>query len=218
MKIFLASASFDDVRWASSCGFLDGVLVSPSLLDGEASGAPARALELARLFACPVILSLGSRDAEELYREGRELSREADEVILEFPLAADTVEGMHRATGDGVNVAASMVFTSAQALLAARAGAAAVLVHINALESQGQNASATFTEMRRIFDAHRLECELFAVGPTSAGQVALCAAAGVDAVIVDASVLRDLLLHPLADRTFDALLSSTPAPSRARTV
>jgi transaldolase len=217
MKIFLASASFDDVRWAAACGFLDGVLVSPAYVEGEVPGATARARELARVFACPVILSLGTRDAEELYREGRDLAREADEVILDFPLAVDTVEGIHRATVDGVNVAASMVFTSAQALLAAKAGAAAVLVHITALEAQGQNAAATLSEMRRIFDVHRIECEIVAVTPTSAGQVALCAASGVDAVVLEVSVLRDLLLHPLADRTLDALLASSPTMSRART-
>ncbi len=217
MKIFLASASFDDVRWAASCGFLDGALVSPALMEGEVESATARALEIARLFACPVILSLGSHDAEELYREARALAHNTDEVILEFPLAADTVEGLHRAMSDGMQVAASMVFTTAQALLAAKAGASAVLVHMRALEAQGQNATTTLGEMRAIFDVHRLECEIVAVTPGSAGQVAACAASGVDAVVLEPSVLRDLLLHPLADRTLDALLQTGPGV-RARAV
>jgi transaldolase len=217
MKIFLSSTSFDDVRWAADCGLLDGVLVSPALLDNEVSGPQAHALEISRIFACPVILSLGTRDAEELHREAHELARTTDQVILEFPLALDTVEALHRAIADGMQVAASMVFTSAQALLAAKAGAVAVLVHMGALEAQGQNAADTLGEMRDIFDLHRMECELIAVRPSSAGQVATCAVSGVDAVVLDISVLRDLLLHPLADRTLDALLQST-IPTRARTV
>src|SRR6185436_20522914 len=129
-----------------------------------------------------------------------------DQVILEFPLALDMVEALHRAVGDGMQVAASMVFTSAQALLAAKAGAAAVLVHMGALEAQGQSAPATLAEMRNIFDVQQLECDIIAVRPNSAGQVAACAASGVDAVVIEVTVLRDLLLHPLADRTLDALL------------
>jgi len=218
MKIFLTSTSFDDVRWASTCGVLDGVLVSPAVGESEVEGPQARALEISRIFACPVILSLGTHDAEELYGEARDLAHSTDQVILEFPLALDTIEALHRAISDGMRVAASMVFTSAQALLAAKAGAAAVLVHMGALEAQGQNAATTFTEMRTIFDAHRIECEIIAVRPSSAGQVAACAASGVDAVVLEISVLRDLLLHPLADRTLDALLQATPTVARARTM
>jgi transaldolase len=218
MKIFLASSSFDDVRWAAACGLLDGVLVSAALLDSDVSGAQAHALELTRLFGCPVILSLGSHDADELCREARELSRTTDQVMLEFPLAIDTVEGLHKAMSDGMQVAASMVFTSAQAWLAAKAGASAVLIHMGALEAQGQNARATLAEMRAIFDVQRLECEIIAVRPGSAGEVAACAACGVDAVVLEVTVLRDLLLHPLADRTLDALLQPSHGATRALTV
>ncbi|HWP03909.1 MAG TPA: transaldolase family protein [Gemmatimonadaceae bacterium] len=208
MKIYLATASFDDARWAAGCGLLDGLLVAPSMVESSASTA-ARAVELSRLFAIPVILSLATRDASLLYSEGKEVARECDDVVVDFPLGADTIEELHRATVDGVSVAASMVFTSAQALLAAKAGAAAVLVHIPVLEAQGQTAAAALGEMRRIFDIHRMECEIVAVTPSSAGEVSVCAAAGADAVVLQPSVLRDLLLHPLADRTLDALLAAT---------
>lgn len=216
MKIYLAASAMDDVRWASACGLLDGALVSPAYMDGEPDGVRAHALEIERLFACPVILSLARHDGEELYGEARDVARESDQMIVEFPLALDTIEVIHRATVDGIRVAASLVFTSAQALLAAKAGAAAVLIHMRALESHGQNAAATLTEMRAIFDTQRMECEIVAVTPGSAGQVAACAASGVDAVVLETSVLRDLLLHPLADRTLDALLQPADRLARAR--
>lgn len=212
MKIILASASMDDVRWAMTCGLVDGVLVAASHLEADYPGADARAhaAEIARLFPCPVLVSTGARDADELYRDARECTRLSDQLICEFPLATDTVEHLHRAVGDGAKVAASMIFTAAQALLAAKAGADVVLVHVNALEAQGQNAAATLRDMRGIFDGHRIECEIYAVTPKSAGQVGMCAAAGVDAVVLENSVLHDLLLHPLDDRTLDALLIGAP--------
>lgn len=208
MKILLSLTTSDDVRWAASCGFLDGILMSPALLDGDVPTA-AQAIETTNRFGCPAILSLGTRDTDELRREARELAHDTDQVMMEFPLSLETVEAIHQATVDGVRVAASMVFTSAQALLAAKAGAAAVLVHVGALEAQGQTAATTLAEMRAIFDTQRLECEIIAVRPSSAGQVAACAVAGVDAIVVELPVLRDLLIHPLADKTFDALLQPT---------
>jgi transaldolase len=217
MKIFLSLTSPDDMRWAATCGFLDGVLVSPALLHHDVTPPSEAALETTHRFGCPVILSLGTRDVEELRRDARDLARSTDQVMMEFPLSLDTVDAIHQATTDGVRVAASMVFTAAQALLAAKAGAAAVLVHVGALEAQGQTAAATLSEMRAIFDVQRLECDLIAVRPSSAGQVAACAVSGADAVVVEISVLRDLLIHPLADKTLDALLqpSTAAVPARA---
>jgi transaldolase len=210
MKIFLSLSSFDDVRWAAASGFLDGILMSPALLDGDVPTA-AQAVETTNRYGCPAILSLGTRDLDDLRREARELAPTTDQVMMEFPLSLETVEAIHQATIDGVRVAASMVFTAAQALLAAKAGAAAVLVHVGALEAQGQTAATTLAEMRAIFDTQRLECDIIAVRPSSAGQVAACAVAGVDAIVVEISVLRDLLIHPLADKTLDALLQPSAA-------
>jgi hypothetical protein len=127
MKIFLASASFDEIRWATSAGLADGVLVSSALIDSDIVGATARAraLQIARSFPVPIILSLGTHDAGELYHEARDGMRETDHLILEFPFSADTADALHRAVENGVKVAASMIFTPAQALLAAKCGASA---------------------------------------------------------------------------------------------
>jgi transaldolase len=213
MNIFLASASFDEIRWATSAGLADGVLVSDALFDSELLGttARARALQIARSFPVPVILSLGTQDAAELYDEARDGMKQTDHMILEFPFSAGTADALHRAVENGVRVAASMIFTPAQALLAAKCGASAVLVHINALEAQGSAFSTSLRDTRSIFDTHRIECEIIAVTPRSAAQVGACAAAGVDGMVLEPSVLRDVLVHPMSGGTLDDLLSSSPS-------
>ena len=219
MNIFLASASFEEIRWATSAGLADGVLVSSALLDSEIGAATprTRATQIARTFPVPIILSLGTRDAAELYHEALEGMRDTDHLILEFPFSAETADAMHRAVENGVKVAASMIFTPAQALLAAKCGASAVLVHVNALEAQGNSCSTALRDMRSIFDTHRIECEIIAITPRSAAQVGMCASAGVDGLVLEPSVLRDLLVHPMAGATLDDLLSDSRS-SRARSL
>lgn len=218
MKTYIATASPDDVRWAVACGLADGILVSASMLDAElpSDDLRVRALELSRLIDGTVIVSVGARDAGVLYHEGRELARLSDQLVLDMPLDAATLESLHRAVIDGSRVAASMVFTSSQALLAAKAGAMAVLVPVAALDALGLNLANTLSEMRAIYEMHLIECEIVAVCPVSASQFGVCAASGADAVVVDVSTVRDLLLHPLTDRTLDAMLPDVTARARGR--
>ena len=218
MKIHIATANVDELRWAADCGLADGALLSASMLDGGfgANNLRARALDFTRIVSGPVFVSSGARDSGILYHEARELSKASDQIIAEMPLDLASLEALHHASGDGSRVAASMVFTSSQGLLAARAGAAAILVPVTALDAQGLNVGATLAEMRAIFDKHLIECEIVAVCPLSATQVGACALAGVDAVAIDVSTLRDLLLHPLTDRTLDAMLPDILARGRNR--
>lgn len=218
MKIYLASTSFDDVRWASACGLLDGVVVSPPTGDDEdITTLAARALEIVRVFACPVLLSPGHSDVDALYREARDLSRETDEVTIEYPVQGDTMEGLHRAASEGLRVAAGGIATTAQALMAAHAGAAAVLIDVPALESEGRDAVATLSQIRRIFDVQQMECEVVARGLTHAAGVAACAAAGAEALILDPVALRGILGRSAFDSS-DAALTFGGTVRRPRPV
>ena len=143
--------------------------------------------------------------------------RETDHLILEFPFSADTADALHRAVENGVKVAASMIFTPAQALLAAKCGASVVLVHVSALEAQGSSFGTSLRDMRSIYDSHRIECEISAVTPRSAAQVGACAVAGVDGMVLEPLVLRELLAHPSTGGTLDDLLSDSRS-ARARTL
>lgn len=206
MKIYLASTSFDDVRWASACGLLDGIAVAPPAGDEpELTTTAARALEIVRVFACPVLVSPAERDVDVLYREGRDLARETDDVTIEYPVSVETMEGLHRGASEGLAVAAGEIGTTAQALVAARAGASAVIIDLPSLEAQGRDAVAILSEIRRVFEVQQLECEVIARGAGNARQVAACAAAGADALIIDPAVLRDVLTRS-TDR-FDATAS-----------
>jgi transaldolase len=208
MRILLTSASAEEVRWASKLGVLDGVLTTPKMLTAT-SAASERELvvELCHAARAPVYITVHAVDAQAIYRDGKELAKLSDQIVVQVPLVEDAIGAIRRLCSDGVRVAAMLVFNGAQGLIAAKAGAASVITSVDHLDSAGFSGVEVVRELRSVFDAGRTECDVVAVGPSSASQLADCVLAGADGVAVSVETLRSLLVHPLTDRGLDQLLN-----------
>ncbi|MEO6528850.1 MAG: transaldolase family protein [Gemmatimonadaceae bacterium] len=216
MKIFLATASTDDVAWGAAHGMLDGVLTSPGDLADEGDGEPRGHLaELCRIVHGPIFAAVHSIDTTGSYRDGKELAKLSDQIVIQLPLVEDTLGAMRRLQTDGIRVAATHVFNSAQALLAARAGASSVVIAVDRLDAAGHDGVAMVAEVRTAFDASDAECDVIALHAASPAQFGACAVAGADAVAVSAELCRALLVHPLTDRGIDEFLGDVARLRRA---
>lgn len=208
MRLLLATADPDEIRWAAASGLLDGVLTTPALL--RAGGADAdreRIEEICALTAAPVYVAVHGVSGDDIYRDARAMARLSDQVIVQVPLVEDAFGAMHRLHADGVRLAAMLVFNAAQALLAAKAGASSVITPLDQLDAVGHSGGDVVRELRRVFDASRTECDILAVRPTTAQQFSDAALAGADGIAVSPDVLRALLVHPLTDRGLDEFLN-----------
>ena len=210
MKIFLASADLEQVAWAAETGLADGVITTPALLHAAGAITDPRGLlqDLSRAIAGPVIASVESVQSEEMYRDGRELARLSDQIVVEVPLVEDGVVAIRRLSTDGVRVAASLVYSPAQALLAAKAGASVISCVLQQLDAEGQHGLQVVEEIRSVFDAGGAECDILVSSATSASEFTRCVLAGADSVGLGGEVLRALLVHPLTDRGVDRLLTT----------
>ncbi|OYV66946.1 MAG: hypothetical protein B7Z72_10440 [Gemmatimonadetes bacterium 21-71-4] len=208
MKLLLATADLDEIRWAAASGLLDGVLTTPALLrDAGAEQDRERIQEICASTTAPVYVAVHAVDGDELYHDARAMARLSDQIIVQVPLVEDAFAAMHRLSTDGVRLAAMLVFNAAQALLAAKAGASSVITPLDQLDAVGHSGGDVVRELRRVFDASRTECDILAVRPTTAQQFSDAALAGADGVAVSPAVLRSLLLHPLTDRGLDQFLN-----------
>ena len=209
MKIFLGSAVLAEVAWAADAGLADGVMTTPAQLHDE-GGADARGLiqDLCRASAGPVVVSVESVRSDDMYRDGRELARLSDQVVIEVPLVEDGVAAIRRLSTDGVRVAASLVYSPAQALLAAKAGATMVSCALQQLDAEGHYGLQVVEEIRAVFDAAGMECDVLASSAVSASEFTRCVLAGADGVVLTPETLRALLVHPLTDRGVDRLLNT----------
>ena len=221
MRLFLATTSIDEIRWASSAGLIDGVVATPTIIATELPNSDALDVVagIARATTLPVCASVPAIRAADIYKGARELAKVAEHLIVAVPFIEDAVPAIRKLANDGVRVAATLVYSAAQGILAAKVGAAMVTVAIDSLESVGQDGRAVLSELRAAFDHGGMECDVAAAGPSSAASFAACAAAGADVAIVTPAVLRALLQHPLTDRGLDRFLgdiSRRPKPRRTK--
>ncbi|AHG90907.1 Transaldolase [Gemmatirosa kalamazoonensis] len=219
MRILLASASPADIRWAADHGLADGIVTSPSLLANERSGADPRELlaEICRQVGLlPVHASVAAVDPNDMYRDGRELAKVADSIVVEVPLVDDAVVAIRRLASEGVRVAATLAFNAAQALLAAKSGASSVTIAVDQLHELGTDSIVVVQESRRLFDRAGAECDLVAAYPRGSAEFIACGLAGADAVTVDVENLRSLLVHPLTDRGVDRFLKELATRPKPR--
>ena len=216
MKIYLATASTNDIAWGAAHGMLDGVITSPGLLAEDADAEMRVHLaELCRLVHGPIFASVHSVDGTNAYRDGRELAKISDQIVVQLPLVEETLGAMRRLQTDGVRVSATQVFNTAQALLAARAGASSVVIALDRLDAAGHDGVTTIAGLRAAFDASDAECDVIALNASSPAQFGACAVAGADAVAVSADLCRALLVHPLTDRGIDEFLGDVTRLRRA---
>src|SRR4029079_8176856 len=116
MKILLASADLDDIAWAASNGFLDGVMTTPALLREHEQDERELLAEIWRVVDGPVYVTVHAIDGEDVYQDGRELARLSDQIVVQVPLVEDAIGAVRRLANDGIRVASLFVYTPAQGL------------------------------------------------------------------------------------------------------
>ena len=209
MKLLVASADLSEVSALCDAGLADGVYITPTLLhEADPAGDPFSRLDgLCRLVNRPVYATVGSATTADIIRDGRDLARLSDHLVVRIPFVEDAVPAIRRLSAEGVRVCAALVFSAAQALLAAKAGAQTVSVQVDALEAQGEDGVAAVGAIHEVFARHQVPCDVLVVAAMSAARLLAFSRAGADLAAVTAPALRAMLLHPLTDRGMDQHLS-----------
>jgi transaldolase len=206
------------VQWAADGGLADGVVATAALLREAAGEGGERDLlaEICRIAPLPVCTSVGSVTAADIYRDGRDLAKVSDQILVQVPLLEEAVPAVRRLRTDGVRVMTTLVFTTAQAMLAAKAGAFMVEIAVDELDACGQDGAAVVRDICSVFTSHSIECDVAASLSQHGPQFARCAHAGADVVVVTPEMVRALLLHPLTDRGVDQFLRDLSVHHRPR--
>jgi len=209
MKFFLDSASLKDIGWARQAGLIDGVTTNPSLLAKQAGDLDPRDVlkEICSLVEGPVSAEVVAVDAAGMLREGRELAKLADHIVVKIPMLEEGMVAVRQLAAEGIRTNVTLCFSSVQCLIAAKAGASYVSPFVGRLDDVGQDGMDVIREARQIFDNYAIETEILAASMRHPRHVADAAMIGADVATIPPDVLRKLLLHPLTDRGLDQFLS-----------
>jgi transaldolase len=209
MKFFLDTANLADIRWASRASLIDGITTNPTLLAKSAGDVEPNDVlkEICSLVDGPVSAEVVAVDAEGMYREGKELAKIAENIVVKIPMIEEGLPVVRRLVTDGIRVNVTLCFSSVQCLVAAKAGATYVSPFLGRLDDVGQDGMDVIREARVIFDNYEIETEILAASIRHPRHVAEAAMIGADIATMPTDVLKKLLLHPLTDRGLDQFLN-----------
>jgi transaldolase len=208
MKFFLDSANLGEIREAAELGMIDGVTTNPSLISKEGGVDFKRHIAaVCELVKGDVSAEVTSLDTEGMLREGREYAAIASNVIIKCPLTRDGLKATRRLTAEGIRVNVTLCFSAAQAILAAKAGAAYVSPFMGRLDDVGQSGLVVLAEIIEIYRNYEWRTEVLASSVRSPVHVIEAARLGADVATMPLKVLNQLFNHPLTDKGLEQFLS-----------
>ena len=206
MKIFLDTANLDEVKKAVEWRIIDGVTTNPSLIARERRPIEDQIRAICGLVNGDVSAAVVSTVADEMVREGRVLAAIHKNVVVKLPLTRDGVRVCSILSGEGVRCNVTLVFSAAQALLAAKAGAYFVSPFIGRLEDIGKNGIELIQTIGQIYSNYGYKTQILAASVRSINHVVQAAAAGAHSVTLPYKMIDSMFDHPLTDKGLEIFL------------
>jgi transaldolase len=208
MKFFLDTASLSEIREGAALGLIDGVTTNPSLVAKEGNvDFKQHIAAICEIVQGDVSAEVTSLDLEGMLREGREYARIAPNVVVKCPLTRDGLKATRQLTDEGTKVNVTLCFSAAQAILAAKAGAAYISPFIGRLDDIGQNGLELLAEIVEIYDNYSWKTEVLAASIRHPIHVVEAARMGADVATMPFKVIEQLMKHPLTDKGLDQFLA-----------
>ena len=201
MKLFIDTAKVEDIRKANDMGVICGVTTNPSLIAKEGRVFEEVIAEIASIVNGPISgeVKATTTDAEGMAAVGREIAKIHPNMVVKIPMTAEGLKACKILSSEGIKTNVTLVFSSNQALLAARAGAAYVSPFLGRLDDISVRGIDLISEISQIFKIAGIGTEIIAASVRNTIHVTDCALAGADIATVPYHVIEQMVHHPLTD-------------------
>ncbi len=216
MKFFIDTANLDEIKEANELGLIDGVTTNPSLVAKEGDvDFKEHIAKICSMVKGDISAEVTSLDTEGMLREGRELAKIADNVVIKVPLTLDGLKACRTFRAEGTKVNVTLCFSAAQALLAAKAGASYISPFIGRLDDIAQDGMQLIRDIVQIYDNYGFETEVLAASIRHPMHIVDCALAGADVATIPFKVIQQLVKHPLTDKGLESFLADWKKSGRS---
>ncbi|AXI45684.1 fructose-6-phosphate aldolase [Sulfitobacter sp. SK012] len=206
MKFFVDTAEIDAIAELNDLGMVDGVTTNPSLILKSGRDIIEVTKEICELVDGPVSAEVVSLQADDMIAEGRKLAKIAENITVKLPLTWDGLKACKVLSGEGKMVNVTLCFSSAQALLAAKAGATFISPFIGRLDDININGMELIEDIRTIYDNYGFETQILAASIRTVNHVQECALVGADVMTAPPEVIKKLAGHVLTDKGLDQFM------------
>lgn len=211
MKFFIDTANLEQIEEAQALGVLDGVTTNPSLMAKEGITGRNNILkhyvDICNIVDGDVSAEVIATDFDNIVKEGEELADLHEQIVVKVPMIKDGVKAIKYFADKGIRTNCTLVFSSGQAILAAKAGAAYVSPFIGRLDDISTDGLNLIAEIRQIYDNYGFSTEILAASIRHTMHVIDCAKIGADVMTGPLSSITGLLKHPLTDIGLEKFLA-----------
>lgn len=199
MKLFIDTANVDEIRKANEMGIICGVTTNPSLIAREGRDFKEVVKEITTIVDGPISAEVIGLEADKMVEEAKELVKIHKNIVIKIPMTPEGLKAVKILSKIDIKTNVTLVFSSSQALLAARAGATYVSPFIGRLDDIGMNGIELVEQIVSIFKLHNITTQIISASIRGPLHVINAAKAGSDIATVPYKVLIQMSKHPLTD-------------------
>ena len=202
MRFFIDTANVEEIKKANDMGVICGVTTNPSLIAKEGRDFTEVIKEITTIVDGPISgeVKATTTDAEGIIAEGREIAAIHPNMVVKIPMTVEGLKAVKVLSEEGIKTNVTLIFTPAQAILAARAGATYVSPFLGRLDDICSMGVTLIEEIVQIFDNYDLDTEIICASVRNPIHVIDCALAGADIATVPYKVIEQMTKHPLTDQ------------------
>ncbi|MBL6684414.1 MAG: fructose-6-phosphate aldolase [Flavobacteriaceae bacterium] len=203
MKFFIDTANLDQIKEAQDLGILDGVTTNPSLMAKEGISGHENIinhyLKICDIVDGDVSAEVISTDFKGIVKEGEYLASLNKQIVVKVPMISEGIKAIKYFTDKNIKTNCTLVFSSGQAIIAAKAGATYLSPFMGRLDDISSDGLNLISEIRDIYDNYDFTTEILAASIRHTMHIIDCAKIGADVVTTPLSAIKGLLNHPLTD-------------------
>ncbi len=207
MKFFIDTASIAEIKEANDLGVLDGVTTNPSLVAKEGKEFVPLLKEICAIVHGPVSAEVLSTDFNGMMKEGRELAKIHENIIVKVPLIKDGLKAVKALKAEGIRTNVTLCFSANQALLAAKAGAFFISPFVGRLDDISQNGMELIGQIVTIYHNYGYDTQVLVASVRHPLHVIDAAMMGADICTMPFKVIDQLIKHPLTDIGIERFLA-----------
>ena len=206
MKLFIDTANVNEIREINDLGVICGVTTNPSLIAKEGRDFEEVVTEITGIVDGPISAEVISLEADKMVEEAIPLAAINPNIVIKIPMCAEGLKAVKILTAKGIKTNVTLIFSSVQALLAARAGATYVSPFIGRLDDIGQDGMQLISEIVEIFAIHGIDTEIIAASIRNPIHVMNAARAGAHIATIPYGIFKQMIKHPLTDNGIERFL------------
>jgi len=214
MQFFLDTANIEEIKRINHLGLVDGITTNPSLIAKENRGFKEVVKEICELVDGPVSAEVIGLTVEEMLEEARDIAQWHSNIVVKIPMTEAGLEAVKVLAEEGVKTNVTLIFSVAQGLMAAKAGASYISPFVGRVDDMGEDGLELVQHLKQTMNNYQFNTEIITASIRNIGHLEKAAISGADIATIPGSILPKLWTHPLTDKGIDQFLEDWKGMSK----